>query len=158
MFLPSKEIFSSVKFSSAILQKRMRELAFLNKGINLTLIDQTSSKTKKYENKYEGGILEFVQFINQKKPILSNKNDKPVFKKPIYISSTKDDVSVECSLEWNSGYSEEVLAFTNNINQKPIIIKYFQRFFYHCQLYFLVFFYMRLVNFYSYIWVSSKSS
>ncbi len=118
MFLPSKEIFSSVKFSSAILQKRMRELAFLNKGINLTLIDQTSSKTKKYENKYEGGILEFVQFINQKKPILSNKNDKPVFKKPIYISSTKDDVSVECSLEWNSGYSEEVLAFTNNINQK----------------------------------------
>ena len=118
MFLPSKEIFSSVKFSSAILQKRMRELAFLNKGINLTLIDQTSSKTKKYENKYEGGILEFVQFINQKKPILSNKNDKPVFKKPIYISADKNNVNVECSIEWNAGYSEEVLAFTNNIHQK----------------------------------------
>ncbi len=117
-FLPSKEIFSSIKFSSSILQKRMRELAFLNKGISLTLIDKTSSKIKKYENKYEGGILEFVQFINQKKPILSNKNEKPVFKKPIYISSSKDNVSVECSLEWNAGYSEEVLAFTNNINQK----------------------------------------
>ena len=117
-FLPSKDIFSSVKFSLTVLQKRMRELAFLNKGINLTLIDKTSSKIKKYENKFEGGILEFVQFINQKKPILSNKNEKPVFKKPIYISSSKEDVSVECSLEWNAGYSEEVLAFTNNIHQK----------------------------------------
>ena len=117
-FLPSKEIFSTIKFSSSILQKRMRELAFLNKGINLTLLDKSSSKTKKFENKFDGGILEFVQFINQKKPILSNKNDKPVFKKPIYISSNKDDVNVECSLEWNAGYSEEVLAFTNNIHQK----------------------------------------
>ncbi len=117
-FLPSKEIFSSIKFSSTVLQKRMRELAFLNKGISLTLIDKTSSKTKKYENKFDGGILEFVQFINQKKPILINKNEKPIFKKPIYISSSKEDVSVECSLEWNAGYSEEVLAFTNNIHQK----------------------------------------
>ena len=117
-FLPSKEIFSNIKFSPSVLQKRMRELAFLNKGISLTLIDKTSSKMKKYENKYEGGILEFVQFINQKKPILSNKNEKAVFKKPIYISSSKDNVNVECSLEWNAGYSEEVLAFTNNIHQK----------------------------------------
>ncbi len=117
-FLPSKEIFSSIKFSSTVLQKRMRELAFLNKGISLTLVDKTSSKIKKYENKFDGGILEFVQFINQKKPILSNKNEKPVFKKPIYISSSKNDVQVECSLEWNAGYSEEVMAFTNNIHQK----------------------------------------
>ena len=117
-FLPSKEIFSSIKFSSSILQKRMRELAFLNKGINLILVDQTNAKEKKYENKYEGGILEFVQFINQKKPILQNKNEKAVFKKPIYISSNKNDIGVECSLEWNAGYSEEVLAFTNNIHQK----------------------------------------
>tara|TARA_B100001559_G_scaffold317941_1_gene324063 strand:+ start:2710 stop:4779 length:2070 start_codon:yes stop_codon:yes gene_type:complete len=117
-FLPSKEIFSSTKFSSTVLQKRMRELAFLNKGINLTLTDKTSSKLKKYENKFDGGILEFVQFINQKKPILANKNEKPVFKKPIYITSGKGDVNVECSLEWNAGYSEEVLAFTNNIHQK----------------------------------------
>ncbi len=117
-FLPSKEIFSSVKFSATILQKRMRELAFLNKGICLTLLDKLSAKEKKYEYKYEGGILEFVQFINQKKPILSNKSDKALFKKPIYISANKDSVSVECSLEWNAGYSEEALAFTNNIHQK----------------------------------------
>ena len=117
-FLPSKEIFSSTKFSSSVLQKRMRELAFLNKGINLTLYDKSSSKEKKFENKYDGGILEFVKFINQKKPILSNKNDKPVFKKPIYISADKNNVNVECSIEWNAGYSEEALAFTNNIHQK----------------------------------------
>ena len=117
-FLPSKEIFSSIKFSSYVLQKRMRELAFLNKGISLTLVDKTSSKPKKYENKFDGGILEFVQFINKKKPILQNKNEKVVFKKPIYITANKGDVNVECSLEWNAGYSEEVMAFTNNIHQK----------------------------------------
>ena len=117
-FLPSKEIFSSIKFSSSVLQKRMRELAFLNKGISLNLIDKTSSKHKKYENRFDGGILEFVQYINQKKPILSNKNEKAVFRKPIYILANKNDVIVECSLEWNAGYSEEVLAFTNNIHQK----------------------------------------
>ncbi len=117
-FLPSEEIFSSIKFSSTVLQKRMRELAFLNKGISLTLIDKTSSKVKKYENKFDGGILEFVQFINQKKPILLNKNEKEVFKKPVYITSNKGEVNVECSMEWNAGYSEEVLAFTNNIQQK----------------------------------------
>ena len=117
-FSPSKDIFSSTKFSSSTLQKRMRELAFLNKGISLTLFDKSSSKTKEYKNKYEGGILEFVKYINNKKPILQNKNEKAVFKKPLYISANKNDVSVECSLEWNAGYSEEVLAFTNNIHQK----------------------------------------
>jgi len=75
-FLPSKEIFSIIKFSSNILQKRMRELAFLNKGINISLLDKTGSKQKEFINKYEGGILEFVQFIDQKKPILVNKNEK----------------------------------------------------------------------------------
>ena len=101
-FLPSKEIFSSIKFSSSILQKRMRELAFLNKGINLILVDQTNAKEKSMR-KYEGGILEFVQFINQKKPILQNKNEKDVFKKPIYISSNKNDIGVECSLSGTLG-------------------------------------------------------
>ena len=74
-FLPSKDVFSSIKFSSTVLQKRMRELAFLNKGINITLIDSTTSKPKEFVNKYEGGILEFVKFIDQKKPILVNKNE-----------------------------------------------------------------------------------
>ena len=117
-FLPSKEIFSIIKFSSNILQKRMRELAFLNKGINISLLDKTGSKQKEFINKYEGGILEFVQFIDQKKPILVNKNEKKIFNKPIYITAEKNNILVECSFEWNAGYSEEVLPFTNNIPQK----------------------------------------
>jgi DNA gyrase subunit B len=117
-FLPSKEIFSSTKFSSTILQKRMRELAFLNKGISIILKDNTSSKPKEYVNMYEGGILEFVEFINQKKPQLVNKNEVTVFKKPIFVTAEKERVVVECAFEWNAGYSEDVLAFTNNIHQK----------------------------------------
>ena len=117
-FLPSKDIFSSIKFSAATLQKKMRELAFLNKGLKIDLIDETHAKTKTYENKYDGGISEFVTFIDQKKSILINKNEKAIFKKPLYIKGEKQDVTVECSLQWNAGFSEEVLAFTNNIHQK----------------------------------------
>ena len=117
-FLPSKDIFSTTKFSSTILQKRMRELAFLNKGISIILTDSTGSKPKVFENKYEGGILEFVRYINHKKPQLINKNETAIFKKPIFVTSEKNKVVVECSFEWNAGYSEEVLAFTNNIHQK----------------------------------------
>ncbi|MDC6482117.1 DNA gyrase subunit B [Pelagibacteraceae bacterium] len=117
-FLPSKEIFSSTKFSSTILQRRMRELAFLNKGVSIILTDKTSSKVKEYINKYDGGILEFVEFINQKKPQLINKNEVAIFKKPIFITAEKEKVVIECAFEWNAGYSEDVLAFTNNIHQK----------------------------------------
>ena len=117
-FLPSKEIFSSLKFSASIIEKRIRELAFLNKGIAIKLIDNTSKKSKEYLHKYDGGILEFVKHINNKKPILVNKNEKEVFKKPVYVTATKNNVLVECSFEWNAGYSEEVLPFTNNIPQK----------------------------------------
>ena len=100
-FLPSKEIFSSIKFSSLILEKRMRELAFLNKGIAIKLIDNLSKKPKEFLHKYDGGIVEFVRYINNKKPILVNKNEKEVFKKPIYVTSTKNNVIVECSFQWN---------------------------------------------------------
>ena len=117
-FLPSKEIFSSIKFSSSILDKRIKELAFLNRGISISLIDNSLKKAKKNVHKYDGGISEFVKYINTKKPILVNKNEKEVFKKPVYVTSTKNNVIVECSFEWNAGYSEEVLPFTNNIPQK----------------------------------------
>ena len=117
-FLPSKQIFSSIKFSSSILEKRIRELAFLNKGVAIKLVDNTSKKPKEFTHKYDGGIIEFVKYINNKKPILVNKNEKEVFKKPVYVTSTKNNVVVECSFEWNAGYSEEVLPFTNNIPQK----------------------------------------
>ena len=117
-FLPSKEVFSSIKFSSSILEKRIRELAFLNKGICIKLLDQTHKKEKEFVHKYDGGIVEFVKHINNKKPILVNKNEKEVFKKPVYVTATKNNVVVECSFEWNAGYSEDVLPFTNNIPQK----------------------------------------
>ncbi len=117
-FLPSKEIFSSIEFSSTTLEKRIRELAFLNKGVSITLKDNSSKKNKEFAHKYDGGIVEFIKHINNKKPILTNKNEKEAFKKPVYVTATKNNVIVECSFEWNAGYSEEVLPFTNNIPQK----------------------------------------
>ncbi len=117
-FLPSREVFSNTKFSSSILQKRMRELAFLNKGLSINLIDKSGKKEKEYKNKYEGGIQEFVEFLDRNKTTLVNKNDLSLFKKPIYISGSKDNVEVECSLKWNADYSEEMLPFANNIHQK----------------------------------------
>ena len=117
-FLPSKQVFSSIKFSSTVLDKRFRELAFLNKGIKITLLDKTSKKEKEFIHKYDGGITEFVRHINNKKPILINKNEKEVFKKPVYVTAIKNNVVIECSFEWNSGFSEDVLPFTNNIPQK----------------------------------------
>ncbi len=117
-FLPSQEIFSSTKFSSQIIQKRMRELAFLNKGVKLTVIDKTQKKAKTSEFKFDGGLNEFVSFLNQKKDKLKNKNGKDLFKKPIFIEGSKNGIKLECSMEWNSNYSEDVYAYTNNIYQK----------------------------------------
>ena len=117
-FLPSKKVFSNTEFSSTTLQKRMRELAFLNKGLSINLVDKTGKKIKEYINKYEGGIQEFVNFLDKNKETLVNKNDLNLFKKPIYISGSKDNVEIECSLKWNAGYSEEMLPFANNIHQK----------------------------------------
>ena len=117
-FLPSKEIFSSIKFSSNILTKRMRELAFLNKGIKIFLIDASQKKEKISEFKFDGGVLEFVEFLDEKREKLQNKNGNELFKRPIYIEGKKDNVEIECSLKWNSAYTEDVLPYTNNIFQK----------------------------------------
>ena len=117
-FLPSRKVFSDTKFSSSILQKRVRELAFLNKGLRIILVDRTGKKEKEYKNKYDGGIQEFVEFLDKTKTTLVNKNDLSLFKKPIYISGSKDNVEVECSLKWNAGYSEDMFAYTNNIHQE----------------------------------------
>ena len=116
-FLPSKEIFSSIKFSGNILIKRMRELAFLNKGIKITFVDGTQKKEKSEDFKFDGGVLEFVEFLDDKREKLQNKNGNNLFKKPIYIEG-KNNIEIECSLKWNAGYSEDVLPYTNNIYQK----------------------------------------
>ena len=117
-FLPSSEIFSSIKFSSNILTKRMRELAFLNKGIKITLVDSSQKKERKNEFKFDGGVLQFVEFLDEKREKLQNKNGNELFKKPIYIDGKKENIEIECSLKWNATYSEDVLPYTNNIFQK----------------------------------------
>ena len=117
-FLPSKKIFSSIKFSGSILIKRMRELAFLNKGIKIKFIDGNQAKEKINEFRYEGGVLEFVEFLDEKREKLQNKNGNDLFKKPIYIEGKKENIEIECSLKWNGSYSEDIYPYTNNIYQK----------------------------------------
>ena len=117
-FVPSGEIFSSIKFSFSILEKRLRELAFLNKGIKIILNDFSQKKTKTLDFKYDGGILEFVEHLDYKREPLKNKNGNDLFKKPIYLEDNKSNLNIQCSLKWNAGYSEDVLPFTNNIYQK----------------------------------------
>ena len=117
-FLPSKEIFSSIKFSANILIKRMRELAFLNKGIKIIFIDSSQKKEKISEFKYDGGVLEFVEFLDEKREKLQNKNGNDLFRKPIYIEGKKNNIELECSLKWNAGYTEDIFPYTNNIYQK----------------------------------------
>ncbi len=117
-FLPSREIFSSIKFSGNIIIKRMRELAFLNKGIKITFIDGSQKKEKINEFKFEGGVLEFVDYLDNKREKLQNKNGNDLFKKPIYIEGKKENIEIECALKWNGTYSEDVYPYTNNIHQK----------------------------------------
>jgi len=117
-FLPSKDIFSSIKFTPSIIVKRMRELAFLNKGIKITVNDLNQKKEKIIEFKFDGGVLEFVDFLDEKREKLLNKTGNDLFKKPIYIEGKKDNIEIECSLKWNASYGEDIYPYTNNIYQK----------------------------------------
>ncbi|MDA7481278.1 DNA gyrase subunit B [Candidatus Pelagibacter ubique] len=117
-FLPSKEIFSSIKFTPSIIIKRMRELAFLNKGIKITVNDLNQKKEKIIVFKFDGGVLEFVDFLDEKREKLVNKTGNDLFKKPIYIEGKKDNIEIECSLKWNASYGEDIYPYTNNIYQK----------------------------------------
>ncbi len=117
-FVPSKEIFSSIKFVPSIIHKRMKELAFLNKGIRIIIEDHSSKKIKTTNYKFDGGILEFANDLDEKKDRLTNKNGNLVFKKPIYIEGKKGNIDVECALQWNASYSENTFSYTNNIFQK----------------------------------------
>ena len=117
-FLPSKEIFSSIRFTPSIIIKRMRELAFLNKGIKITINDLNQKKEKIIEFKFDGGVLEFVDFLDEKREKLLNKTGNDLFKKPVYIEGKKNNIEIECSLKWNASYSEDIYPYTNNIYQK----------------------------------------
>src|ERR1700683_631799 len=112
-FLPDKEIFTVTEFNYDTLAQRLRELAFLNKGLLITLTDErtTDPKTgepKKTEFKYNGGIAEFIKHLNRGKSVLDDK--------PIYMEAERDNVAMEIALQYNDGYSETVFSFANNIN------------------------------------------
>ncbi len=105
-FKPDPTIFEIAEFNYDILAHRIRELAFLNKGLVIQIVDERTGKEQEFY--YEGGI---VAFINE-----LNKNKKPLHPEPIYISGTKDDIIVEVALQYNDSYSETIFAYANNIN------------------------------------------
>ncbi len=112
-FVPDKEIFTATEYNYDTLAQRLRELAFLNKGLLITLADErtTDPKTgesKKAEFKYNGGIAEFIKHLNRGKSVLHEK--------PIYMEADRDGVAMEIALQYNDGYSETVFSFANNIN------------------------------------------
>lgn len=109
-FHPSSEIFTITEFSFDTLEHRMRELAFLNSGVHLRLIDNRTSETRTVDFQYEGGIKEFVKYIDQSKNSLHQE--------PFSLSGEKDGITVEAALEWTDGYHETCLCFTNNIPQR----------------------------------------
>ena len=105
-FLPDDEIFDDISFSSDILTKRLREQAFLNRGIKIRLVDDRTGEESLFH--YEGGIISFVEFLN--------RNNDVLHEKPIYMSGKRDDMEVEVALQYNDTYIENVLSFANNIN------------------------------------------
>lgn len=104
-FTPDDTIFSTTKFDFSVLQTRFREVAFLNKGLKIVLDDKISNKSETFH--YEGGLMEFVKWLNEGKEALH---------KPIYYLKEEEKVVVECSVQYNAGYQENVLGFVNTIN------------------------------------------
>ncbi len=101
------EIFEDITINFDIINHRLKELAFLNAGIKIELIDERE-KDKTVLFKYDGGIIEFVKYLNKNRDVL--------FSKPFFISGKKDDIEVEIAIQYNTGYLENVLSFANNIN------------------------------------------
>jgi len=109
-FLPSPATFKTVEFDYAKLEHRFRELAFLNSGVRLKLVDARHAEEQAVELYYEGGIAAFVQYLDKSKTALIDK--------PVAIHGQSGDIGIDVALEWNDSYYEQVLAFTNNIPQR----------------------------------------
>ena len=109
IFKPSSSIFSTVTFDFKILEHRLRELAFLNSGITINLIDERNSENKTLQFSYEGGLRQYIKHINK------SRNS---FHETIITSHQKEDISMEVALEWTDVFHETSLCFTNNIPQK----------------------------------------
>jgi DNA gyrase subunit B len=105
-FKPDTTIFETVEFSFDYLSVRLRELAFLNRGVSINLKDERSGRT--HEFRYDGGINEFVAYLNT--------NKKPLFADPLFIEGGRDGIEFEVSLQYNEGFQETILSFANNIN------------------------------------------
>jgi len=106
-FKPDPEIFEDLNFSFDIISHWLREIAFLNAGVKVDLKDEREAN-KEVSYQYDGGLVEFVKYLNKNKDVL--------FKTPIYISGKKDDIEVEIALQYNDAYLENILSFANNIN------------------------------------------
>jgi DNA gyrase subunit B len=105
-FLPDSEVFSKTDFDFEVIADRVRELAFLNKGLEINLIDERADKKERFQ--YKGGIKEFVKYLDETRPSIIDK--------PIYIEKEQDNVPVEIALQYNTSYRENILTFANNIN------------------------------------------
>jgi len=105
-FKADGEIFETVQFSFDLLSQRLRELAFLNKGLSISIEDERSGK--RHDFFYKGGILSFIEFLN--------KNKNCIHAKPVYIQGVKNGIDVEIAFQYNDGYAENLFSFANNIN------------------------------------------
>ena len=109
-FLPSTRTFTRTEFDYQTLEHRLRELAFLNSGVRIVLVDDRGVEPKIQEMLYEGGLVAYAQFLDRAK--------HPLIDKPVYLIAERDDIIVETALWWNDSYHEQVLCFTNNIPQR----------------------------------------
>ncbi len=109
-FLPSKETFTATEFDFATLEHRLRELAFLNSGVRISLVDKRGDEPKTTDLYYEGGVKAFVEYLNRSKNVLHRP--------PLFVTGEKNGISVELALQWTDSYHESTLCFTNNIPQR----------------------------------------
>ena len=109
-FLASTGTFSNLDYSFETLEKRLRELAFLNSGVRIILEDERPAEPLKSELFFEGGVREFVKYLDRSKTAVMDE--------PVFIEGTRDDIGVEVAMWWNDSYHENVLPFTNNIPQR----------------------------------------
>jgi DNA gyrase subunit B len=107
-FLPDAEVFETLEFDYGTLEQRLRETAFLTRGLRITITDERGDKARSSEFHYEGGIEDFVGYLNE--------NKDPIQKKVVFFEGESDEGAVEVALQWNSTYQESVFSFANNIN------------------------------------------
>lgn len=109
-FRPDAEIFDTTVFSFDTLSQRLRELAFLNKGLTIGISDRRGEPERSHEFRFDGGVEEFVRYLN--------KNKKPIQPQPVYFEAARDNVEMEVAIEYNEGFNEIVFSFVNNINTR----------------------------------------